>query len=331
MHRIDGDGYIESAGKRLFADEDLPTRYATQVTHQWANAVQEELAQAVECYDQTLRASGAAEATAEYKGALVNGILPRGYLFGWPGIVYYGTPPTDYVISQGTTLGSGKSYFAKDATGLGVIRAKMNNAWSKSIVNSWVLGSGNGGRAYAVSAITANKWYGFFVLGKADGTFDFGFDDPDLDGYAGENLLADSGFDWARRIAWVRANADGDGLAYTAGLGVSLYKYFNFLSPLKIYDAATPPSTPTVMALNLPLNCRGKFLMEFYGADTSDWEVNLRTAYSVGVDPISIKGKSGQYNTFTFECDGLYWDRVTANVRANIYLLGWYDDFSDVN
>lgn len=48
MHRITGDGYIVQAGKRLFADEDLPGRYATQVTHEWANAIQEELAAIVE-------------------------------------------------------------------------------------------------------------------------------------------------------------------------------------------------------------------------------------------------------------------------------------------
>lgn len=55
MHRITGDGYALDGTKRIFADEDLPTRNATQVTHQWANAVQEELATIVEDAGGTLQ------------------------------------------------------------------------------------------------------------------------------------------------------------------------------------------------------------------------------------------------------------------------------------
>lgn len=57
MHRIDGDGYITLSGKRLFDDENLPTRAATQVTHEWANAVQEEIARVIENEGGTLNAS----------------------------------------------------------------------------------------------------------------------------------------------------------------------------------------------------------------------------------------------------------------------------------
>jgi hypothetical protein len=54
MHEINGDGYLSSGGHRYFADEDLPTRKATQVTHQWANAVQEEIANVVRAEGITL-------------------------------------------------------------------------------------------------------------------------------------------------------------------------------------------------------------------------------------------------------------------------------------
>jgi hypothetical protein len=54
MHRITGDGYIVDGGKHRFADEDLPTRNATQVTHQFMNAVQEEISAIIEAEGGTL-------------------------------------------------------------------------------------------------------------------------------------------------------------------------------------------------------------------------------------------------------------------------------------
>lgn len=56
MHRITGDGYIVDGGKNRFADEDLPSRSATQVTHQFMNATQEEIATVIEAQGGTLHA-----------------------------------------------------------------------------------------------------------------------------------------------------------------------------------------------------------------------------------------------------------------------------------
>ena len=57
MHRIEGDGYLVDSGKKFFDDENPPTRFATQVTHQWANAVQEEIAKVIEAEGLTLNAA----------------------------------------------------------------------------------------------------------------------------------------------------------------------------------------------------------------------------------------------------------------------------------
>lgn len=49
MHRTIGDGYITDIdGKNLYADEDPPTRNATQLRHQEMNAIQEEICNVIE-------------------------------------------------------------------------------------------------------------------------------------------------------------------------------------------------------------------------------------------------------------------------------------------
>lgn len=72
MHEIDGDGYLSSGGHRYFADEDLPTRKATQVTHQWANAVQEEIANVIRAEGITLNTSSESYAAMNQLNAAID-------------------------------------------------------------------------------------------------------------------------------------------------------------------------------------------------------------------------------------------------------------------
>lgn len=85
-------------------------------------------------------------------------------------------PLTDIDVSPGTF----KNRDTFDAfTSLGTISKELNNVWAE--------GTGNGGRASAV-AYAIDTWYHVFMLGKQDGTVDFGFD-TDIDA---TNLLADA-------------------------------------------------------------------------------------------------------------------------------------------
>lgn len=54
MHRTAGDGFIVDGGKNYYADEDLPTRSATQLRHQEMNAIQEEISRVIESTGQAL-------------------------------------------------------------------------------------------------------------------------------------------------------------------------------------------------------------------------------------------------------------------------------------
>lgn len=65
MHRTLGNGYIVVDGKRVYADEDPPTRDATQLRHQEMNAIQEEIANVIESTGATLNAG--TEAISEMK------------------------------------------------------------------------------------------------------------------------------------------------------------------------------------------------------------------------------------------------------------------------
>lgn len=56
MHRTLGDGYVIVDGKRVYADEDPPTRDATQLRHEEMNAIQEEICNVIESTGATLNA-----------------------------------------------------------------------------------------------------------------------------------------------------------------------------------------------------------------------------------------------------------------------------------
>ena len=80
-------------------------------------------------------------------------------------------------------------------------------AWTKSISAVWAAGSGNGGFPSGLTggAPVNDTWYSFWIIGKPDGTVDFGFDSS-ANGFSNDptNLLASAtGYTSFWRIAWV--------------------------------------------------------------------------------------------------------------------------------
>lgn len=74
MHRFDGVGYVEVGGKRRFKNRELPTYIGSKPDDEIMNAIQEEIAGVIEGAGLTLRASGAADETAEW-GQLAQAIF----------------------------------------------------------------------------------------------------------------------------------------------------------------------------------------------------------------------------------------------------------------
>ena len=77
---------------------------------------------------------------------------------------------------------------------------------TKRIDAVWAVGTGNGGRASAVS-LSANTTYHFFLITKADGTADAGWDTS----LTATNLLADAtGYIYYRRVMSIKTDASAN-------------------------------------------------------------------------------------------------------------------------
>jgi len=88
-----------------------------------------------------------------------------------------------------------------DSTKTVVLENKV--AFVKYLNAVWTTGSGNGGFPSALT-LTDDAWYHMFIIGKIDGTIDFGFDTS----ITAVNLLADAtNFVYYRRIGSIRNGA----------------------------------------------------------------------------------------------------------------------------
>jgi len=97
---------------------------------------------------------------------------------------------------------------AADSTGASVLAGAAD---TKSLNSTWSEG-GLGGRASAISR-TADTWYRFFIIGKADGTTDYGFDSVANDDAA--SLLADAtGYTLYRQLGWILTNGSSNIIAF---------------------------------------------------------------------------------------------------------------------
>jgi hypothetical protein len=134
-----------------------------------------------------------------------------------------------------------------DSTGSTLLNS--SGTITKKINASWIAGSGNGGYASS-SSLASNTWYRIFLIAKADGTVDAGFD---VSSTASNLLAAASGFIVYRQIGWVRYHTTGiyrffqDGDRFTLdGLGAL---NFNYATDNSVVTLTAPPLTYAIVSV----------------------------------------------------------------------------------
>lgn len=162
----------------------------------------------------------------------------NGYLYGLT-IANNGSDPTnDIDIATGVCSNFG-----------GNVLMTLASTMTKRIDATWSAGTGNGGRASTVS-LTNNTWYRVFIIGKADGTVDAGFDTSST----AANLLAGaSGYIYYRQIGWIR---------YGTATIVKFFQYgdrFLFDVPIANYTDNDPAATTETKTVTVAPSTLGLF------------------------------------------------------------------------
>ena len=91
-------------------------------------------------------------------------------------------------------------------------RMALSSLMTKRIDAVWSAGTGNGGRASAVS-LSNNTWYRVFLIENSSGTVDAGFDTSST----AANLLTDSSYSFFRRIGYVLTNGSANIISWVLG------------------------------------------------------------------------------------------------------------------
>lgn len=160
----------------------------TKLDETWLNNVQEELCSVIENEGGTLDEGNQQQVWETIR----NMVTPRGYLSGFELANGSGDSEHDIDIAAGSAKG-------EDSTGV----IANDSAITKQIDAPWSAGTDAGGFPSALT-LAADTWYRVFVIGKADGTMDAGFDTS----ATAANLMADAiGFDYYRRVGWVRTDS----------------------------------------------------------------------------------------------------------------------------
>ncbi len=141
--------------------------------------------------------------------------LPRGYYFGFNHINAAGDPTNDITVTAGGAC--------RDAANTQNIVASSASPFTKRIDAAWAALDGNGG--FSNGALVADTWYRFFIIAKADGTIDYGWD---TNTNATTLLGLAAGFVAYRQIAWHLWN----------GTRIRLYKQDIADPSLIIWEAA---------------------------------------------------------------------------------------------
>lgn len=138
----------------------------------------------------------------------------------------------DIFISAGSVMNHDASVF---------MRASSN--FIKQIDANWAVGSGNGGFPSGLT-LTANTDYRIFMISKADGTVDFGFDTST----SAVNLLSDAtGYVNYRRIGWFRTDGSNNIRSFVK-VGRDEYRWSTYIEDL---ETTSPSTTGSNQALTV--------------------------------------------------------------------------------
>lgn len=170
MHRTEG---ANKTADNKFTDGPP----GTTVNDDWLNAVQEEIANVIESAGLVLK-TAATETNLQLREALLKTVpMPRGYISGL--IMSNNIVDANHDID----IAVGKCRDAGDAESI-----LFTTAMTKQIDANWAAGTNQGGFPSGLGAVAPTTWYYVFVIAKADGTVDAGFDTSLL----ATNLLADA-------------------------------------------------------------------------------------------------------------------------------------------
>jgi len=332
MHRTEGDGYIEVSGKKYFADEDPPSRDATQLRHQEANAYQEEIAQAIEAEGITLNTGSETYAqmnqldtaiwqrVAKLSPRMIQGLYPYGYSGGGAFSVFKGS-----CISR-----DGSEYMSKTGS----------DFFNKAGTKPWTAGTGNGGIPTSVT-MTQGDWYPVFIIKKiSTGAVDFGIDDN----VNATNLMTDSGYDVFRLLGFVQCDNSSSPYDFREQTRGHLEQMISLYGDVRDYTSQTL-SVGGELRVSCPDTiCRVQLYIELWDDVAEAWTARIGT---VGLGDLSddkpiikVNGASGEIVRLFVEVqtdasgnvDIGYktGDAGAGNVEANINTLAYSVDTRQV-
>lgn len=275
MHRTIGDSYGTDGAKRIFRQENLPSYAATQATYDTMNALQEELANAIEGAGVALNtASESVSAMTQLDSVLKAYITTEAVTRDVNDKVFNGELAKTQINNLNSDVGNQKlvdniRLFARDMQGYRLVlhsavavdvqpgiclslpdgsaqTAIMNHTetpFRKLIDTAWAVGDLSGGLPSTLLPIVDGTWYHMFIL-KADPDIDAGFD-TDI---TGANILAASGADFCRRVGSVYWINSGSGIREFEH--VLDENYFLWRDSVPEHFGGIP-AQPTITTLNL--------------------------------------------------------------------------------
>lgn len=241
----------------------------------------------------------------------ITSTTPQGYIYGLTLSNNVATPLTNIDISVG---------IARDSSNATDIR--LSSVITKSISSTFVAGSGNGGRASAVSLANAT-WYHVFAIANADGSL--------CDVYFDTSILATnipSGYTKYRRIGSVYYISAGSGIRPFIQRGN--YFLWNALGNLDVNGNTS--TTASLVTLSVPTgfpveahintsSAGGTIL--FSCPDTIDLTPNAGGGGPLNNDGIGV-GNQLQQMIFTNSL-GQIRQRALQVINYQIYTVGWLD------
>ena len=136
----------------------------------------------------------------------ITGNFPQGYIYGCILSNNVSDPTNDIDISTGTLKDSANTLHMVVASAIG---KRIDAAWTQGGTPGTTVGGFPTG-----IALTNNTWYRMFIIGKADGTVDAGFDTSST----ATNLLTDAvGFTYYQQVGWVRRGVGANLLFFQNG------------------------------------------------------------------------------------------------------------------
>lgn len=239
--------------------------------------------------------------------------LPRAYLAGCQLTNNAGSPTTKVDFSAGQAQDTGNA------------GAMTLAAITKDLTASWVVGTGNGGLAAALSLL-ANTWYHTFVIKRTDTNV--------VDAYFDTSVSAaniPSPYTLFRRVGSVRTDGGSLILAFTQD-----GDYFQWSVPLLETTSATPGTTAVTQTLTrVPTGVNVRAVMNAINAAGANivYLSDLATtdaAPSLTVAPLFNAGTGGgtQDNaqvTVRTNTSAQIRTRNSANTQLFLVVTGYYD------